>query len=301
MSDPNIKFLNLEDTLNTRDNADIKSTITGESRLVKAKHYRPHTEIKLFVDEGDGKYKLKWNRSNMMTLGVAGTLCRFLFDLPTAQEVTPNYNNMLLLDNTITTTSGQTSPTKVFGFCVGNDHGGEIPSDVYKPFYHDIIHPNPDQYGRSIIPFRYCPLDDDITDDKRAIYLGRKTLSEYYAYYFKAFDSNPIFSQHYTNGDPIDSNVYDIQNDMEVETTVSINMSITKDDCREYFYYGGSAGGYTINDAKINCISLVMGWPYEVDGFRYMQDIRPITLLTMPLESLIDLRKSLIIAYTLFF
>ena len=44
-----------------------------------------------------------------------------------------------------------------------------------------------------------------------------------------------------------------------------------------------------------------MAWKYEFEGNTYYQDIRPVTRLNFPNESLIDLRKSISIAYSIYF
>ena len=73
-------------------------------------------------------------------------------------------------------------------------------------------------------------------------------------------------------------------------------MKITKDDFRDYFI--ATTG---INDARINSISLLTAWYKDIDTYRYYQDIRPLTRLNIPNESLIDLRKGIDIDYSLFF
>jgi hypothetical protein len=138
----------------------------------------------------------------------------------------------------------------------------------------------------------------DLTNEQRNnIYFGRKTLSSsYYAYYFKAFDSKPVFTQQFTDGTAIDSTIYSTTSNLAVESIVNMQMSVTPDDCRDYFIE--TTG---VNDARINTISLCTGWAKTIDTYTYYQDIRPVTKLNFPNECLIDLKKGIDIDYSIYF
>lgn len=298
-----IKNLNLMDSLNIKDKISLQRT---------GKHYCPRTEVKLYTDE-DGEMKLKWTKHNMMTLAGGGFLARTLFDFSGgSSEITPNYNNALRLEKSQDTESGQTSPIKVFGFCVGTDGCGLINSQVRAPKYASWITPDwTSDFGKvwgGIVPFQYRRSDDDLTQEERQLYFGRQVLSDYYAYYFKGFDSEPVMTQKFVNGASISSDVYSesLASGLDVETCVTMQMSITKLDCRNFFYGGFATGAggdaLTLNDARINSISLLMGWPWvDEDSYTYYQQVRPLTLLYFSNESLIDLRKSITIQYSLYF
>ena len=75
-----------------------------------------------------------------------------------------------------------------------------------------------------------------------------------------------------------------------------MQMSVTVDDCRDYFIK--TTG---INDARINSISLCVGWKRNINGYPVYQDIKPMTRLNFPNESLIDLRKGIHIDYSVYF
>lgn len=235
-------------------------------------------------DTGEVIFKGK----NKLILPGAEYLAMALFDLPDV-PLTPSYNSKLNLDNTIYTAKPQNT-NKVFLFCVGTDGCGTENSQVYEEDYRKWIQPE------ALVPFQYKTKKKDITNAQRETYFGRKTLGDHFAYYFKAFDSAPQLIRQFTDGTSIDNQVYEVQNQIPIETYVSMNMSVTKDDCRDYFI---STLG--INHARINTISLCTGWRRKVDGFDYFQDIRPITKLNFPNEPLIDLRKSLDITYQVYF
>lgn len=289
-------------------NIDLKDilTINNESYKIfnNANNFRPHTKITAwYTDTGE----VLWTKENIMTIVGGAWLARTMFDLQNNQfstEVTPNYNNALNLDETQNTSAGATNPSKVYLFCVGTDGCGRENSQVFQPRYADWINPIWDDTIGGIVPFQYREPGDDLDNNQRQIYFGRKydeSVDEYIAYYFKAFDSQPVLFQQYTNGDLIDSEVYGNAKlrEQSVETFVTLNLSITKDDCRDFFIFGNN--GTTINDARINTISLCMAWKYEKDGNTYYQDIRPVTRLNFPNEPLIDLRKSISIAYSIYF
>ena len=91
-------------------------------------------------------------------------------------------------------------------------------------------------------------------------------------------------------------NLYDSQNTSDAETFVEFKLRITKDDFRDYFRATSS-----INDAKINSISILTAWYIEGSGYKWYQDIIPLTQLNIPNEALIDLTKGIDITYHIYF
>jgi len=83
---------------------------------------------------------------------------------------------------------------------------------------------------------------------------------------------------------------------MEVEAFVELNMKVTKEDCRDFFI--ATAG---IEAARINQLSLCSAYYTVADGIKYFQNIRPVTQLNIPNESLIDLTKGLDITYHIYY
>ena len=229
---------------------------------------------------------------NKVILPGAAFTARKHFNLG-VQEVTPSYNEVLELDGTVTETAPSEEAEKVLLFSVGVDGGGREPSQVY-----------PVNYGKwtaikDLVPFRYVPLTEDLGDELRDSYFGRKTYDakNRIAYYFKAFDIEPTFHQQYIDGTPIDRNIYESEKTEEIETYVELVLKITKEDCREFFRATSSP-----NDARINSIQLLTAWAKTgEDGKTYYQDIRPLTKLHFPLESLIDITKSIKIIYHLYY
>lgn len=204
----------------------------------------------------------------------------------------PTYNTALGLDGIQALTDKEERDALVVLFAVGIDGCGPESSQVYDVDYTKWIAPE------SLVPFRYVFDDNDLSNDLRKKYFGRKKISgtDKIAYYFKAFEADPVMYQQYVDGTPIDENIFISDNTTDVETYVELKLAVTKNDCREFF--DATTG---INDAKINTISLLTAVPKELNGFTYYQGIRPLTKLNFPNESLIDLTKGIDITYHIYY
>lgn len=207
---------------------------------------------------------------------------------------TPSYNESLTLENSVNEPyiddSGIRKEESIFLFCVGTDGCGAESSQVYDVDYSKWIDP------QALVPFRYQLNTNDLASYMRDKYYGRKVIGDRIAYYFKAFESTVDFKQQYTDGIPIDENVYSSTKIEEIESYAEIVLKITKEDCRDWFY--NTTG---INDAKVNTISLCTAWAKTIDGYTYYQDIRPLTKLNFPNELLIDSTKAIDIIYHIYY
>ena len=204
----------------------------------------------------------------------------------------PSYNTVLGLDGIQALTDAEERSALVTLFAVGIDGCGPESSQVFDVDYTKWIKPE------SLVPFRYVYDDNDLSAAMREKYFGRKKIAgtDKTAYYFKAFETAPTMHMQYTDGTPVDENIYISDNTMGVETYVELNLTITKDDCREFF---DSTTG--INDAKVNTISLLTAVPKVINGYTYYKSIRPLTQLNFPNESLIDLTKGIDITYHIYY
>lgn len=233
----------------------------------------------------------KWVPNKVILPGSAFTARKHFKNLHVPVK-TPTYNTALGLDHIMSVSDKEEVESAVWLWAVGMDGCGPEDSQVYDVNYAKWIAP------KDLVPFRYELSNHDLASDKRQIYYGRKDQPENdrIAYYFKGFDTEPVFRQQYTDGTPIDENVYISDNAMDVESFVEIKMSILRSDCRDYFI--ATTG---INDAKINTISLLTAYPKEIDGQIYYQNIRPLTKLNFPNEPLIDLTKGIDFIYQIFY
>lgn len=211
----------------------------------------------------------------------------------TAQVKTPTYNTALGLENTVSEVFGENGLRRdevVCLFAIGNDGCGPEQHQVYDVKYSSWIHQD------NLIPFKYRDKTDDISEIERTQYFGRKVTNDKFIYYFKAFDINPQFIQRYIDGTPIDENIYSSTKPEQVESFVQLKLKIGVDDCKEYFAAIGDSSG-----SKINSISLLTAWKKVINGKIYYQDIRPLTKLHFPNESLTEDTKALDITYLMFY
>ena len=238
---------------------------------------------------------------NKVILPGSGLIARKLFDI-SSEEVTPSYNDAFgpemytpATTEAPTTIDPNTTATvdnhKILLFCCGIDGCGSENSQVYPVDYKKWISPS------NMVPFRYPLASNDLSDDLKESYFGRTSINggEYYAYYFKRFEGNPVLVQQFIDGTPIDATIYESAKTESVETFVELNMKITKEDIRDF--YVATVG---IDEAKINSISLCTAYPVEEDGHLYFKDIRPFTKLHIPNEPLIDITKGIEIIYHIY-
>ena len=233
---------------------------------------------------------------NKVVIAGSGMIAHSLFDIASL-EVTPSYNNKITglytpniedpLQSPISSTSATHDHPKVLLFCCGIDGCGTENSQVYPVNYSNWISPE------NLIPFRCMATSNDSVD--RNTYFGRATVGGFNYYYFKTFATSPKLVQQYSDGEAINDSVYDI-GARSAETYVELTLRITKDDLREYFNI--SSGN--LDSARINSISLCSAYPIEDDGFIYYKDIRPVTRLNFPNESLIDPTKGIEIVYHIY-
>lgn len=242
------------------------------------------TEI-IFKDSDTGAI-LDILSNKVVISGAQFTACKH-FNLDPIVHL-PTYNESLNLDNIVSGTPYNIP--KICLFACGNDGCGVDGSQVYPVDYTKRIHPD------HLIPFRYQLNTIDLDASMRSKYYGRKVIGDRIAYYFKAFESNPTLQMRYVDGTIIDSSLYDSTYQREAETFVECVLKITKEDFRDYFI---STTG--INTALINNISLLSAWYTEQDGYKWYQDIIPITQLNISNEHLVDLTKGIDIVYHIFY
>lgn len=204
----------------------------------------------------------------------------------------PTYNTELNLENIVPLTSQEQLDAQIYLFCVGTSGCGPENSQKYDVDYTKWIQPE------DLVPFRYQLTDNDLSDSLREKYFGRKVVSaaNRIAYYFKGFEIDPYMVAQYVDGTPIDETLYVSDNTVDAEVYVEMKLSITKQDCRDFFI--ATSG---INDARINTISLCTAYPKTYNGHTYYQGIRPFTRLNFSNESLIDLTKGIDIIYDLYY
>jgi len=211
----------------------------------------------------------------------------------TAPVLTPTYNTQLQLENTVSGESHSEGIEKVVLFAMGTDGCGAGPAQLNEVDYSKWLAPE------DMISFRYPLVASDLDASNRAIYFGRKVNGARVHYYFKKFEEAPAWKQQYIDGTPIDANVYDSLKTDAIESYVELKLKIPKEDAREFFINSVGAGG--IENARVNTIMLMTGWPKIYGSYNYYEDIRPLTKLNFPTEYLIDETKGLDITYHIYY
>lgn len=230
---------------------------------------------------------------NKVVIAGSAFLASKLFNI-TPEIMTPSYNEILGLEKSVqeTTTDGVRKGEQVFLFAVGFDGCGKTAKEVKPVKYNSWISPD------FLVPFRYQPINNDLTPSERTKYFGRKTIEadKRIAYYFKKFENQPTFKQVYLDGTPIDENVYTSDRTDEIESVIELHLIVNQDDCRDYF-------NQTIGreESRLSSISILTAWAKEVNGITYYQDIRPLTKYHFSTEDLIENTKGLDITYLLYF
>ena len=220
------------------------------------------------------------------------------FDLP-GVEITQTYNAALQLENSVWSGPPSQDAVKTYLFAVGTDGCGNLPSQVYDVDTTKWIKPS------ALVPFRLVDPEEDLTIVERAKYFGRKPTAYVIdgeeipkiAYYFKAFEHDPVLKLVYADSSDITPDVWNDPRTTEAEIYVELKLQVTKEDCRDFFY--NTSG---INDSRLNTLSLLYCWSTtDENGYKWYQDIRPLTKYNFPNESLIDPSKGLDITYHLYY
>ena len=104
-----------------------------------------------------------WKGHNKVILPGAEFLALSLFDLSDS-IITPSYNTILNLENTVY--SVPTATNKTFLFCVGTDGCGTENSQVFDVDYRRWIDED------SIVPFQYLLLEKDLSVSDRILFFS---------------------------------------------------------------------------------------------------------------------------------
>lgn len=199
----------------------------------------------------------------------------------------PSYNTALSLENSVN--SAAENPEKIYLFAVGVGGCGAEASQIYDVDYKSWITPE------NLVPLRYGTTD--ISSAERQKYFGRKVASGRYAYYFKAFESEPTMHIIYADGTEVEgASIYSAVNNQDIKVYVETSFKITPEDCREFFQASNN-----LENAKINTISLLQAWRKTVNGNVYYQNIQPVTKYNISNEALYNVNKGLDFVYRLFY
>lgn len=217
----------------------------------------------------------------------------------------PTYNEVMKLDGSDSGIEPKNNPI-ICLFGVSDSGCGTTPKDIYVAKYTDRIKPAPadatsaeDFNSTMLMPFRWVDSTNDISEDLRKYYFGRKTYDRLgkIGYYLKTFDTDPVLHLAYADGTPITDTMYDIASDQVAECYVETRLRITRLDFRDYFE---DVLGW--DKARISSLSLFYAWyDDDIDQYRYYQDILPYSVLYYSYISLTATNIALDISYDVYY
>jgi hypothetical protein len=218
----------------------------------------------------------------------------------------PSYNEDMGLDMSDDPTTEPKNPPIVCLFCVSDSGCGTTPKDVLVSTFTDRIKPAPknptsaaDFTSDMVMPFRFVSPTEDLDDNLRQYYFGRKTFTNLnrIGYYFKSFDTDPQLHLRYADGTQITPDMYNIESEQSAECYVEMRLRITRLDFRDYFE---EILGW--DKARISSLSLCLAWyDDEVSDYRVFQDITPYTLLNFSYQPLVDSTIGIDILYQIYY
>lgn len=275
---------NMKDLLS--DNIELVDRLSGKVKRTKI------TLTDHYTGEVLGEYENK-----VLITGSILAACR-IFGIESDLDL-PSYNDSMHFDND-NDQAEHDNVSIVQLFCVGDDGCGPTPKDVYVVNYNDRIEPLTDIHNVDIgcmYPFRYESVDDDLPDELREYYFGRKTFdNDMIGYFFKTFDTTPELHVRYTDGTQVDDNMYSSTTSQIAECYVETRLRITRNDFRDFFE---KVIGW--DNGRISTLSLCNAWYYEKDGKKYFQEIYPYTKLNFSVEWLVDLTKAIDFNYCVYY
>ena len=218
----------------------------------------------------------------------------------------PTYNQEMALDNSDDPSQSPMNNPLVCLFGVSDAGCGATKKDVYVTSFTDRIKPPPadptstDEFDSTMLmPFKYVDQTDDIPDDLKEIYFGKKTFNHLgkIGYYFKRFDTDPQLHLRYADGTQITEEMYNSESDQSAECYVEMRLRITRTDFRDYFE---NALGWDL--ARISQLSLFIAWYDDtIDAFKWYQDILSYTVLNFSYQDLVDSTVAIDFEYQIYY
>lgn len=272
---------------------------------------------KIIMKDHDTGKVLGTYENKILVPGSQITACKVFGMEPTV--VFPTYNTELGLENSLPPypeTQPYNAPV-VCLWCAGTSGSGTTANEIKVVATTDRISPSlvagTTNLYKDIIPFRYVSPGNDLDEDERDYYYGRKVFDkgmsgEKIAYFFKAFDTEPQLHVRYLDGTEVTNAMWRVVSSQAVEVYVEMRLSITRQDFRDYF---DDVLGW--DNAKISTISLLMAWydnticenPEAIEEdqihYKWYQDVIPYSKFNFGNEDLDDLDRAIDFNYQVYF
>ena len=256
-----------------------------------------------FVNRDTGEVLGEYENKCVVTGSILNATNAFQIEPPVKL---PTYNMNMELDNSLDPSTDPYNTPIVCLFSVGDDGCGSTPKDVYVCNFRDRIAPppaNPESIAefsnQMLMPFRWVDSGEDLDDDLRKFYFGRKTYNSLgkIGYYFKAFDTTPTLHMRYADGTQITETFYTDNTDQMPEIYTEFRLRITRLDFRDYF---DQVLGW--ENARISSISLNSAWYDDsIDDYIWYQDIYPYTKLNFDYKWLVEANMAIDIIYQIYY
>lgn len=284
-----------------KDMASMHDSIGNDSIIHRRLQAGPKKTHIIAINHDTGEI-LREGHNAIMLEGSQMAACK-MFGLEQT-VITPTYNSMLSLDKTLSS-DWDTQPYNDPIICLwaaGRDGFDNTANEVNVTSNLDLIRPD------SLVPFRYQSVDDDLPQELRDVYFGRKSDKEWIKYYFKAFDTTPLLHIRYLDGTEVTSNLYNVDSSQIAEIWVEMRLSVTRNDFRNYF---DKVIGW--DNADISTISLLMAWydntvPEDSEAaeqdkifYKWYQDIVPFSKWNFTAINLSDLTYAVDFIYQVYF
>ena len=290
-------IINLKDRHEIRDamsNPDLASLIS------KSMNGGPTRTSISIVDHDTGEV-LQTVHNKVVVPGAQIIACNTFGISPTVPF--PTYNTELGLENSVVDYEEQPDNfpiTCLWG--IGRDGYLSSPNEVVAVSNTDRIEPD------SLVPFRYVTLENDLDEDQRDMYYGRKVTEDgHIAYYFKKFDTDPQLHIRYLDGTEVNSEMWNIDSTQQVEVFVEMRLSVSRLDCRDYF---DTVLGW--ENADVSSISLLSAWYRDIPinpeadpefqtTQRWYQEILPYSKFNFRNEDLSNLSRAVDFIYNVYY
>lgn len=286
------------------DRYELKDTL----RIHDSKNGVKKTKITM-IDHDTGKVLGEF-QNKVLVPGSQSTACK-QFGIDPVVNL-PTYNSELNLENPhkyspYPNVQPKNTPITCL-WAAGRDGAGSSPNEIFTVSTTDRISPKKTTAGYTdIVPFRYVDVEDDLDDDLRKVYFGRKVIDNKVAYFFKAFDTTPQLHVRYLDGTEVTANMYNVDSSQNVEVYVEMRLAVTRKDFRDYF---NEVLGWDLAD--ISTISLLTAWydNYTINpnadkndqtAYRYYYDILPFSKFNFGQEQLIDLNRAIDFIYQVYY
>lgn len=288
------KILHIDDRITSKDSL---SRLNNEFfKPMKPKVFR--TEIICKNEFGETLFT---HEDNETVLGGAITILEKLANVEANLKVASINHIMGINDIVPTSDSSATANDILIGWGAGiGGCGDAFGSRVEVKFQEREIGQN--GFSNQMIPFRVVSEPFDPTDPNAAKYwLRNKRDDDYYEYYGKSFETDPVIKVLYQDGvdgedgTEVEKDVYNTTRTDPIEVFLEMNLKITQKDLREYFEHLDQ-----VEAARFNTIGLFVGRRTEIDtGYIDYTNVKLFSKVTLDNEPLAN-SKSLTMIYRIF-